>query len=118
MLFFPLLKPGMWRIVDVRIILLLSSGIRVYSYPIKVFSVNRVIVETAVFFLITAEQARRLKSHRRKITEGPSNPRCFHSPNVLIFNPQRLLYDDLADHTLSESNAALRTEVRHRLMPR
>lgn len=64
MLFFPLLKPGMWGIVDVRVILLLSSGIKVYSYPIKVFSVNRMIVETAVFFLITAEQARRLKSLR------------------------------------------------------
>lgn len=117
-LFFPLLKPGMWGIVDVRIILLLSSGIKVYSYPIKVFSVNRMIVETAVFFLITAEQARRLKSLRWKITDGPSNPPCFHSPNVLILNPQRVMYDDLAGHTLSESNAALRTEVRHWLKPR
>lgn len=63
MLSFPLPKPGMWGgIVDVRIILLLSSGIKVYSYPIKVFSVNRVIVETAVFSFITTEQAYRLKS--------------------------------------------------------
>lgn len=62
MLSFPLPKPGMWGIVDVRIILLLSSGIKVYSYPIKVFSVNRMIVETAVFSFITTEQAYRLKS--------------------------------------------------------
>lgn len=47
---FPLLKPGMWEIVDVRIILPLSSGIKVYSYFIKVFSAHRTIVETAVFF--------------------------------------------------------------------
>lgn len=84
-LFFPPLKPGMWEIVDVRVILLLSSGIKVYSYPIKVFSVNRMIVETAVFFLITAEQARRLKSLRWKTTDGAIESSVFSLTKCVDF---------------------------------
>lgn len=33
--------------------------------------------------------------------------------NILILNPQRLIYDDSAVYDLSDSNAALRTTVRH-----
>lgn len=60
-LFFPLLKWGMWRLIDVRLILLLFFGINVDPCPLKVVSINWVIIETAMFF-ITTEQAYRLRS--------------------------------------------------------
>lgn len=48
-LFFPLLKSGMSGFIDVRLILLLVSGIKVYSYTIKVFSTNRTCIGAAMF---------------------------------------------------------------------
>lgn len=49
MLFFPLLKSGISEFIDARLILLLFSGIKVYSYSIKVFSINQMCIETAMF---------------------------------------------------------------------
>lgn len=121
MLSFPLPKAGMWGIVDVRIILLLSSSIKVYSYPIKVFSVNRMIVETAVFSFITTEQALQIKISQLNNERGGGGWRqilhVFINPICWFLNPQRLIYDDSASYALSDSNAALRAEVRHAHMP-
>lgn len=65
------------------------SGIKVYSDSIKVFSINW----------------RRIKLQFNN-EEGIKL-------NVLILNPQRQIYDDSAVYSLSDSNAALRTEVKH-----
>lgn len=73
-LFLPLLKSGMWRFIDVWLILLLSSGIKVYSYPIKVFFINW-IIETAMFSI--SPNKPRLKSFSETMS-GAQNPLCFH----------------------------------------